>query len=90
MCTRQAIFIDEGAIINREQKMDSIIGKLVDFPEGSIKEVSIQGKSYAVSNIDGLLFAIEAMCGHAGGTLSNGHLTGKVVTVHNKLLSDLA
>jgi len=60
--------------------MDSIIGKLTDFPLGSIKEVSLQGKPYAVCNIDGSLFAVDGRCGHAGGILSNGHLAGKVVT----------
>jgi 3-phenylpropionate/trans-cinnamate dioxygenase ferredoxin component len=57
-----------------------IIGKLTDFPLGSIKEVSLQGKPYAISNIGGSLFAIDGRCGHAGGVLSNGHLAGKVVT----------
>ncbi len=33
--------------------MVSIIGKLVDFPEGSIKEVTVQGKPYAISNVNG-------------------------------------
>ena len=60
--------------------MGSIIGKLADFPQGSIKEISIQGKTYAISNINGSLFAIEGMCGHSGGILSNGHLAGKMVT----------
>jgi nitrite reductase/ring-hydroxylating ferredoxin subunit len=60
--------------------MDSIIGKLTDFPPGSMKEVSLQGKPYAVCNVDGSLFAIDGRCGHAGGVLSNGHLAGKVVT----------
>lgn len=59
--------------------MGSIIGRLGDFPQGSIKEVSIQGKPYAISNIEGLLFAIDGRCAHAGGILSNGHLVGKVV-----------
>ena len=56
------------------------IGKLEEFPKGSIKEVSNQGKTYAISNIDGMLFAIDGRCTHAGGNLSNGHLVGKIVT----------
>jgi 3-phenylpropionate/trans-cinnamate dioxygenase ferredoxin subunit len=60
--------------------MGLIIGRLGDFLQGSIKEVSIQGKPYAISNVDGLLFAVDGTCSHAGGTLSNGHLVGKVVT----------
>lgn len=57
-----------------------IVGKLKDFPQGSIKEVSIQGKPYAISNINGELFAIDGRCAHAGGILSNGHLIEKVIT----------
>jgi nitrite reductase/ring-hydroxylating ferredoxin subunit len=55
------------------------IGKLEEFPQGSLKEVSIQGKPYAISNIDGMLFAIDGRCTHARGNLSNGHLVGKIV-----------
>jgi nitrite reductase/ring-hydroxylating ferredoxin subunit len=80
MITSIPIFIDESTLINREQKMGSIIGKLTDFPKGSIKEVTVQGKPYAISNIDGLLFAIDGRCGHAGGILSNDRLVGKVAT----------
>ena len=60
--------------------MGSIIGKLGDFPQGSIKEVNIQGKPYAISNINGSLYAIDGRCTHAGGILSDGHLDGKIVT----------
>ena len=56
------------------------VGKILDFPQGSIKEVTINGKSYAISNIDGELFAIDGRCTHAGGILSKGHLVGKIVT----------
>lgn len=57
-----------------------IIGKLGDFPTGSIKEVSIQGKPYAIFNVDGLLFAVDGRCTHSGGILSDGRLVGKIVT----------
>ena len=56
------------------------IGKLEEFPQGSLKEVSIQGKPYVISNIDGILYAVDGRCTHAGGNLSNGHLVGKIVT----------
>jgi 3-phenylpropionate/trans-cinnamate dioxygenase ferredoxin subunit len=56
------------------------IGKITDFPEGSIKEITIQGKSYAICNIDGEFFAIDGRCTHFGGILSNGTLSGKVIT----------
>jgi len=56
------------------------IGELEEFPRGSIKEISIQGKTYAISNIDGMLYAIDGRCTHAGGKISNGRLEGKIVT----------
>jgi nitrite reductase/ring-hydroxylating ferredoxin subunit len=58
--------------------MGLIIGKLTDFPKGSIKEVTVQGKPHAISNIDGSLFIIGGRCGHAGGILSNDRLVVKV------------
>ncbi len=56
------------------------IGKLEEFPQGSIKEISIQGKPYAISNTNGILYAIDGICTHAGGKINNGHLVGKIVT----------
>ena len=56
------------------------IGKIIDFPKGSIQELKIQGKYYAIFNIDGELFAIDGRCTHHGGILSNGRLSGKVIT----------
>lgn len=63
--------------------MGTIIGKMGDFPVGSIKEVSVQGKAYAISNVGGNLYATDGRCGHAGGMLSHGHLVGIVVTCPN-------
>ncbi len=60
--------------------MGTIIGKLGDFPVGSMREVSVQGKAYAISNIGGMLYAMDGRCGHDGGMLSRGHLVGVVVT----------
>ncbi|MDW5562902.1 MAG: Rieske 2Fe-2S domain-containing protein [Methanomassiliicoccus sp.] len=60
--------------------MGSIIGKRDDFPPGTIREVNVQGKAYAIANVGGMLYAMDGRCGHAGGTLSHGHLVGIVVT----------
>ena len=67
-------------LLHCEKNMSFNIGKLGEFPQGSIKEVNIQEKTYAISNIDGMIFAIDGRCTHAGGKLSNGHLVGKTVT----------
>lgn len=63
--------------------MGTIIGKREDFPVGSMKEVSVQGKAYAITNIGGMFYATDGRCGHAGGILSRGHLVGIVVTCPN-------
>jgi len=63
--------------------MGMIVGKKEDFPVGSIREVSVQGKAYAISNIGGKLYGTDGRCGHAGGMLSHGHLVGIVVTCPN-------
>lgn len=45
-------------------------------PPGAVKEVKVQGKTLALANVDGALYAIEGHCPHAGGPLGEGHLRG--------------
>ena len=51
-----------------------------DIPEGQIREFQVVGKSIAIANIDGKLFAINSICLHHGGPLGEGDLDGKLVT----------
>ena len=51
-----------------------------DVPEGKAIAVVIGGKSIAVFNWDGKFFAIDDTCTHAGGSLAEGELNGKIVT----------
>jgi len=40
----------------------------------------VRGKSVAVANVDGKLFAINSVCLHHGGPLGDGELDGTVVS----------
>jgi nitrite reductase/ring-hydroxylating ferredoxin subunit len=51
-----------------------------EVPPGSIREFQLDGKTVAVANVDGKLFAINNTCLHRGGPLGQGELEGKTVT----------
>lgn len=48
-------------------------------PPGSVAEFEVGGKTVAVANVDGKLFAINGICMHEGGPLGEGALNGKLV-----------
>jgi nitrite reductase/ring-hydroxylating ferredoxin subunit len=51
-----------------------------DLPAGSTKEIEYQGRVVALFNVGGKIFAIDGICPHAGGPLSEGTIEGDVVT----------
>lgn len=51
-----------------------------EIPPGTIRELQLDGKTVAVANVDGKLFAINNVCLHRGGPLGEGELAGKIVT----------
>ena len=51
-----------------------------EIPTGAIREYQIEGKTVAIANVDGKLFAINNVCLHRGGPLAQGDLQGKIVT----------
>ena len=56
------------------------VAAVADIPEGEVRVVECGGRSLAVSNIDGELFAIDNVCTHDGGPLSEGRLRqGRVI-----------
>jgi nitrite reductase/ring-hydroxylating ferredoxin subunit len=57
----------------------SIVGKMADLGPGTLEEVQIDGGTYAIANVNGALFAIDDICGHAGGHLGSGKLIGATV-----------
>jgi nitrite reductase/ring-hydroxylating ferredoxin subunit len=51
-----------------------------EVPVGSSKEVEHQGRVVALFNVSGKVFAMDGICPHAGGPLSEGTIEGQVVT----------
>lgn len=45
-----------------------------DVPEGEVRVVECGGRSLALSNVDGELYAIDNLCTHDGGPLGEGKL----------------
>jgi nitrite reductase (NADH) small subunit len=51
-----------------------------EVPPGMIREFQIDGKTFALANVEGKLHAINNLCLHRGGPLGQGELKGNVVT----------
>jgi len=51
-----------------------------EVPAGTIREFQVDGKTFALANVDGSFHAINNTCLHRGGPLGQGELEGKVVT----------
>lgn len=56
------------------------VGKVTDFPIGSMKLVSVNGEDVLVVNVSGTLYAMTNTCTHRGGPLNEGELDGSIVT----------
>ena len=55
------------------------IAAVSEIPAGQGKTVEVAGKSLAVFNCDGTVYAIDNACRHEGGPLGEGELEGTVV-----------
>lgn len=51
-----------------------------EIPLGQIREFQVLGKTVAIANVDGKLFAINSICLHHGGPLGEGELEGPLVS----------
>jgi NAD(P)H-dependent nitrite reductase small subunit len=56
------------------------VARLSDLPPGSCKAVEVSGRTIALFNVDGAVYALENVCLHRGGPLGEGRLEGEVVT----------
>ena len=56
------------------------VATLSDIPLGTSKKIEVEGKEIAFFNVDGSFFAIDNICPHRGGPLSEGHVENGVVT----------
>lgn len=51
-----------------------------ELPVGSTKEVELDGRVVALFNVDGKIIALDGICPHAGGPLSEGIVEDGIVT----------
>ena len=51
-----------------------------EIPPGTIREFQVDGKTLAISNVEGKFYAINNTCLHRGGPIGQGTLSGKTVT----------
>ncbi len=51
-----------------------------EVPTGTIREFQVDGKTLAISNIEGKFYAISNTCLHRAGPLGQGVISGQVVT----------
>ena len=56
------------------------VAQTSEIPAGQGKCVEVEGKRIAIFNVDGTFYALDDVCPHQGGPLSEGELSGKVLT----------
>jgi 3-phenylpropionate/trans-cinnamate dioxygenase ferredoxin subunit len=55
------------------------IAEVRDIGVGQAKGVDVEGKRIALFNVDGNYYAVDDECSHAGGSLSEGSVSGHSV-----------
>jgi len=56
------------------------VGKADEIAEGAMKEVTVEGRKVLLARVGAQYYAVQNVCPHMGGTLSQGRLEGNVVT----------
>ncbi|MBI1941968.1 MAG: Rieske 2Fe-2S domain-containing protein [Acidobacteria bacterium] len=56
------------------------VADLSELEKGACKAVEVSGKTVALFNVDGTVYALDNTCLHRGGPLGEGMLEGDVVT----------
>lgn len=56
------------------------VGTRSDLAPGKCRMVEVDGRVFALFNVDGTYYATENTCPHSGGPLGEGDLDGSVVT----------
>ncbi len=56
------------------------VARLDQLAPGKSWVVTVSGHDVALFNVDGTIYAINDSCAHAGASLANGILEGKIVT----------
>ncbi len=55
------------------------IARLVDIPEGTMKQIDFGKNEILPVNFGGITYAISNKCGHMDAPLSNSTLEGKII-----------
>jgi nitrite reductase/ring-hydroxylating ferredoxin subunit len=55
------------------------VGRAEDVPTGEGRVIEADGRTLAVFNVDGTLYALDNACPHRGGPLGDGDLDGRLV-----------
>ncbi len=75
------IILDPGPLIPHPIGMTQHRAACVtDIPNGTGKELVIDGKIIALYHVDGEYYAVDGVCPHAGGPLGKGMLRKNIVT----------
>jgi nitrite reductase (NADH) small subunit len=71
-----------GSFWTEENKMANFVkvAQVNEVPAGQGKCVEVDGKRIALFNIDGTFHAVDDVCPHQGGPISEGECEGKIVT----------
>ena len=56
------------------------VARLAELAAGTGKAVEVNGKSLAIYNVNGTVYATDNACLHQGGPLGEGMLEGDVIT----------
>lgn len=56
------------------------VASVDDVPPGSGRVVHVNGRAFALFNVDGSFYAVDNICLHRGGPVGEGDLDGAVVT----------
>jgi 3-phenylpropionate/trans-cinnamate dioxygenase ferredoxin component len=56
------------------------VAEIKDLPPGTGASVDAGGRTLALFNVDGTLYALDNTCRHRGGPLGEGDLDGAIVT----------
>jgi nitrite reductase/ring-hydroxylating ferredoxin subunit len=55
------------------------VASVFELPPGSTKTIEVMGKTIALFNVEGTIYATDNTCLHQGGPLGEGELMGEVV-----------
>lgn len=56
------------------------VGDTKDIEVGKMKKVTLEDRAVLIVNFEGLYYAVDSICTHYGGDLSEGTLEGKIIT----------